>query len=45
MQQGVKLVGPPRFSVVASKIVGAGLWFWILYRAKEDGAHALVTIA
>lgn len=34
---------PPRRVQLLSKTLGAGLWFWILYRAKKDGSTILVT--
>lgn len=33
---------PPRHIQLTTKAVGSVLWFWILYRAKQDGTKILV---
>ncbi|KAJ0668566.1 hypothetical protein HanPI659440_Chr17g0690851 [Helianthus annuus] len=40
--KGVHLHQPKRWHTVTGKGMCAMMWFWILYRAKQDGPVVLV---
>ncbi|KAF5756517.1 hypothetical protein HanXRQr2_Chr17g0815641 [Helianthus annuus] len=43
--KGVHLHQPKRWHTVTGKGMCAMMWFWILYRAKQDGPVVLVRMA
>ncbi len=34
---GFEPPNPPRWHAQGAKALGAGMWFWVFYRASEDG--------
>ncbi|KAJ7517400.1 hypothetical protein O6H91_21G022500 [Diphasiastrum complanatum] len=38
---GLSLHAPKRWHTLTGKAMGAVMWFWIFYRAKQDGAALL----